>query len=326
MNNKTRNEMIVGLLKEKPGFISGPDIAHALGITRAAVWKRIALLKKSGYVIETSYSKGYRLIQAPDLSIEEIRNSLSNHQIGKEIIFLDTTGSTNTVASELAMKGCTEGTVIIADEQTGGRGRRGRAWISPAGKNLYMSIILKPDISPRDATMLTLMSAVSCASAVKKLSTIPVSIKWPNDIMVSDRKLGGILTEIKTDMDRISYSIIGIGMNINLDIDDLPHDIRPIATSIKHETGVSQSRTQFAVEILREIGKWYSALLTSGKDRIIKEWLQLSSTIGRSVKVTAGDAIFTGTAEGIDDEGILLLRLQDNSIKKISAGDVTILR
>lgn len=324
MPNIIKNEDILKFLKKKSGFVSGAKIAAALGVTRAAVWKKIKQLKKTGYVIEASRSKGYRLTGAPDFSIDEIKNFLSGRTalIGREIIFFDTVDSTNAVAAELAAKGCIEGTAVIADGQTAGRGRRGRAWVSPPGKNLHMSVVLTPDIPPSDASLLTLMAAVACASAVKKLLPLTVSIKWPNDLIVSGKKLGGILTEIKADMDRIFHSIVGIGVNINLDACDMPEEIRPTATSIKRETGKSYPRTEFAAGILEELDRWYAVLLNSGKSPVIGEWLRLSSTIGRAVKVASGSNTFAGIAEGITDEGMLILKLPDNSLKKISAGDV----
>jgi BirA family biotin operon repressor/biotin-[acetyl-CoA-carboxylase] ligase len=170
------------------------------------------------------------------------------------------------------------------------------------------------------------MSAVACASSIKRLSAIPISIKWPNDIIVSNKKLGGILTEIKADMDKIFYAVVGIGININLTVEEMPADIKGIATSIKNETGSAISRTQAALEILKELDKWYCLLLMSGKKPIIQEWRLLSSTIGCAVKVTVGDKIFAGVAEDIDEEGMLLVKQPDNSMKKISSGDVTILR
>jgi BirA family biotin operon repressor/biotin-[acetyl-CoA-carboxylase] ligase len=198
-----------------------------------------------------------------------------------------------------------------------------------------MSIILRPEILLGDATVLTLMSAVACASAIKRLFPISVSIKWPNDIMVSDKKLGGILTEIKADMDRIFHAVIGIGININLEAGDMSDEIKACATSIKIEqkggraevqNSSDSSRTLFVIEIIKELDRWYSMLLNSGKKPIIEEWLKLSSTIGRAVKVTVGNNVFTGIAGTIDEEGMLMLKLPDNTVKKISAGDVTILR
>ncbi|MBZ0155781.1 MAG: biotin--[acetyl-CoA-carboxylase] ligase [Alphaproteobacteria bacterium] len=325
MPGKTSNEQIIGLLKEKPGFVSGETMAAVLGISRAALWKRISLLRKSGYNIEASYARGYRLLTSPDLSVEEIRSAFPVRQagLGREVILLDRIDSTNTYAMELAARGAPEGTVILANEQTGGRGRRGRIWISPRGKSLYMSVVLRPGISPRDATILTFLSAVAVATAVSTLTSLPVTIKWPNDLMVSGRKLGGILTEMKADMDRIFHAVVGIGVNINLEREALPEEIRSIATSVLAETGKSFRRAPFAVGILREMEKQYRTLQEKGRHPLLQEWLSLNSTIGRHVEVTAGEGKIAGFAEGIDDEGMLLLRLPDGALRRIGSGDVT---
>jgi len=266
-----------------------------------------------------------------NLSHEEIKSGLQK-TIFREIIYFKRIDSTNTSLMELASKGFEEGTVLIADEQTHGKGRLGRLWLSPAGKNLYMSIILKPHILPIDAPFLTLMAAVACASAIRSLTSIPVSLKWPNDLMASDKKLGGILTEIKADANRVIYAVIGIGININLLSEDMPDDIKDIATSIKieqkrkAENNSDFSRTLIAVQTLKELDRWYNIFLNKGKIIIKDEWLKLSSTINRAVKVTVFNAILKGTAQGIDDSGMLVLQLSNNCLKKISAGDVTILR
>lgn len=268
----------------------------------------------------------YKANGSSGLSVGEIKRALPGPpgRIGREIIFFESVVSTNTLAMDLASKGCDEGTVVIADHQTGGKGRLGRVWVSPPHKNLYMSIVLRPVISPGDAAVLTLMSAVACAAAIKKISSIPVAIKWPNDLMASGRKLGGILTEIKAGMDGISYAVAGIGINVNLDMTELPDVIGGTATSMYHETGMFRSRTEVAVEILRELDVRYEAFLTSGKGWIIDECARLSSTIGRIVRIDEGAAgAFTGLAEGLDGDGMLLVRTQDNTLRRISAGDVS---
>ena len=267
-------------------------------------------------------------MRRPELSVKEIRDGLSNQNvtIGSEIVFFPLTGSTNTAAAGLAAKGQREGTVIIADSQTAGRGRRGRTWVSPAGKNLYLSIIVRPGIPPRDSSVLTFMSAVACTSAIQRLSSVPVSIKWPNDLMVADKKIGGILTEMKADADSIDYAVIGIGINLNLDSSDMPDSIRETATSVMLQTGLPQSRTEYALEIIKSMDSWYTILLQSGKGPVLDAWKNLSSTIGRTVTATTGEVKLTGLAEDIDNEGLLILRLPDSSVMKINAGDVTILR
>ncbi len=263
-------------------------------------------------------------MQRPELSIEEIRDRLAalDLTIGNDILFFPVTASTNTVAAALAANGQKDGTVIIADSQTEGRGRRGRTWVSPPGRNLYLSIILRPCMQPKDAAMLTLLSAVACASAIQKLSSIPVSIKWPNDLMAAGKKIGGILTEMKTDAGRIDYAVIGIGININLDSCDMPDHIMNTATSVMLQAGEHQSRTQYAVEIIKSLNYWYTILLESGKGAIIDSWKRLSSTLGHVVTVTLGDTEVRGLAEGIDTDGLLMLKLEDNSVVRISAGDV----
>ncbi len=323
-----KSEEIVRLLKDRDDFISGAEMANILKITRAAIWKRITLLRKKGYTIQASPARGYRLIKSPELSMEEIKISLpaSLRKIGSQLRIFDSVVSTNKVAAEFAAKDYPDGTVIISDTQTGGKGRLGRLWLSPPEKNVYMSIIMRPDILPKDATILTIMSSVACASAIRNLTSIPVTIKWPNDMLVSNKKLGGILTEIKSDMDRIHYAVVGIGININMDISDMPDELKTISTSIKNETGEAWARSQVAVSIIKELDKWYDILSKMGKKPIIDEWLQLSATIGQKVKITIGDTILTGIAEGIDEEGMLILKLPDNSFKKISAGDLTHVR
>lgn len=323
-----KNDLIVELLKNSKDYLSGSEIASIIGVTRAAVWKRVNSLRKRGYLIEGSTTKGYKLISQPDLSIESIRNILSKESctIGLELLFYNTIGSTNSVGADLALKGCKEGTVIIADEQTTGKGRLGRRWISPAGKNLYLSIILRPPISPRGATILTIMSAVACCNAIRNITFLPVMIKWPNDLIIDDKKIGGILTEIKADIDKISYAIIGIGINVNIDIEEFPEDVREIATSIKTLTGRQFSRTDMIISILKEMQKWYDVLLSNGKMEILSHWQKLSSTIGKKVKATIWDNVYIGLAETIDNDGLLILRLQDNTCMKIDAGDITMLR
>jgi BirA family transcriptional regulator, biotin operon repressor / biotin---[acetyl-CoA-carboxylase] ligase len=278
-------------------------------------------------VIESLPAKGYLLVKSPDLCIPDLKKNIStSKKIGHEIFLYDSVFSTNTVAMELASQGFPDGTVVIADAQTAGKGRLGRSWSSPPGKNLYMSIILRPGISPRDATALTLLGAVACASALRRSASVPVSIKWPNDLMIGHCKIGGILTEIRADLDHINYAIVGIGININLTDEDMTDDIKAIATSIFIETGGRFSRSELAGAIILDFDKWYGRLLTKGKNIIANEWLTMSSTIGKRIRVTAMNQTFEGVAEGIDDEGLLIVKLLDGMYRKVSAGDVTMVR
>ena len=258
------------------------------------------------------------------MEIDDIKAGIKGG-IGREIFFYETVGSTNTIASDLAEK-TIEGAVVIADSQQKGRGRLGRKWESPPGVNIYMSIILRPKIEPKEATLITIMAAVACATALRRVTGLHVTIKWPNDLMVSDKKIGGILSELKTDHGRIISAIVGIGMNVNVGIDAYPADVQEIATSVKNETGMSYSREVVISEILNEIDYWYKILNGMGKGILLLEWQKLTSTLGREVKVTVGKETFTGLAESIDSEGMLILRLPSGMLKKINSGDLTILK
>jgi len=316
---------IIRIFKEKDDFISGEEMSRRLGITRAAVWKKIRSLREKGYKIQAAAARGYKLIKSPEFSVEELR-TLVRREIGKEISFFETVDSTNTLAMRLAGSGALHGTVIIADHQTKGKGRLGRTWLSPPKSNIYMSIILEPKIAPKDATLLTIMAATACASAIRNTTGLEVKIKWPNDLMVGDKKLGGILTEIKSDPDRITLAVIGIGINVNIALKDFPLDVRSVASSIKEALGKTQSRTIIIAGILKEIERLYGILAGGGGKLLLAEWKQLSSTLGRKVTVTEGKDTFTGIAEDIDDAGRLKLKLSSGAMKAISAGDVTMLR
>ena len=326
-------EGIIRMFKEKDGFVSGEEMSRRLGITRAAFWKKIKALRERGYEIEGSTAKGYRLIKTPEFSVEELK-ILVKGDFGKEIIFHESLDSTNTLAMELAEKGGhhgTHGTVVIADRQLKGKGRLGRTWFSLPQCNIYMSVIVRPEIEPKDATLLTIMSAISCARAIRNSTGIEVKIKWPNDLMVSERKLGGILTEMKSDQDRIIFAVIGIGINVNSSLDAFPPEVRAVAASVMEELrekGYSQeiSRTLIIAAILNELERWFKVLIKGGRIQLINEWKKLSSTLGRKVKVVSGKDTFSGIAEDIDDEGMLILRLPSGGLKKISAGDVFMLR
>lgn len=215
---------------------------------------------------------------------------------------------------------------MLADSQEKGKGRLGRFWISPPGVNIYMSIITRPAIDPEDTTLLTIMAAVGCTIALRRVTDLNVSIKWPNDLMASDKKLGGILTEMKTCPGRVIFAIIGIGINVNVDIDVFPDDVKKIATSVKNETNKVYSRTVIIAEILNELDKCYKILKGMGRKILLTEWQRLTSTLGREVKVSVGKETFAGLAESLDDKGMLILRLMSGELKRISSGDLTILR
>jgi len=275
---------------------------------------------------ETGPQKKCRPIKSTDLSAEHIKSTLKGSS-WSGILLYEEVASTNELAMSLAAKDDHPGNfVVLADSQEKGKGRLGRQWHSPPGKNIYMSLVLRPEIAVKDATMLTLLAAVSCAHAIRSKNGLLVSIKWPNDLIFSSKKLGGILTEVRADMDKVKLAVIGIGINVNTGENDFPDAITPIAVSILSATGKNSSRNELVAEILRQFEHSYDLLIQNGKQSLLSEWRVLSSTIGENVKVTIGDETLVGFAEDIDDNGMLLLRLQSGLLRQISAGDVTHLR
>ena len=252
--------------------------------------------------------------------------SLIQGNIGANLIFLEMVESTNTLAMEFGDRDASHGTVVIAESQIYGRGRLGRKWASPPGGNIYMSIILRPVIATEDAALLTLLAAVASARALRGSTGLKIEIKWPNDLMVSGRKLGGILTETKTIDKKVVFAVIGIGINVNIELGDLPEEMREVATSVMHETKREHPRTMLLASILKEIDSWYATFLKGGNGPLLSEWKRLSSTLGKTVRVeTEKEALF-GLAEDVDDGGRLLLKLPSGRVKRISSGDIKTLR
>lgn len=266
------------------------------------------------------------------LSAEKLRSAYKGGIIGKEIIFFDSVDSTNDTAMEIgAKREEPEGIVVIADSQKSGKGRLGRSWISPPGGNLYFTILLRPNFPPREAPLLTLMAAVAVVSAIREHTGLKAAIKWPNDLLLNGKKTGGILMEMRADANRINLIALGIGVNVNLFPEMLPEGVRDITTTLKQETGRSIDRVKLFKVMLSRLEHWYKILLNGDKRALINEWLSLDSTIGREVRVERSglseeDKIISGIAEGISDDGRLLIRLSSGIIEKVSAGDVTILK
>jgi BirA family biotin operon repressor/biotin-[acetyl-CoA-carboxylase] ligase len=246
--------------------------------------------------------------------------------IGREIIYLDSTTSTNDVAIEIARKREeAEGTVVIADMQTSGRGRHGRCWISPPGVNLYFTVLLKVPAS-QQVSIISLITAIAVVLAIRQQTGLNAQIKWPNDILINDKKAGGILVEMVFNRHTTANMLaVGIGVNVNMPPEALK-DIRPLATSLKIEAGTSIDRVKLLGKILAELERIYKILLNGNKKTLIKEWLRLNCTIGKKVSVQTSEGIITGLAEDIGDEGELYVRVSSEKIETVRAGDVTILK
>ncbi|HYA11769.1 MAG TPA: biotin--[acetyl-CoA-carboxylase] ligase [Thermodesulfovibrionales bacterium] len=276
-------------------------------------------------VHNSSNDADHEFFKSGELSVKGIKEGIQG-SIGRKIFFCETVSSTNTIAAELAEKDEVEGAVVIADRQERGRGRLGRCWVSPPGVNIYMSILLRPEIEPKHMTLITIMDAIACTLALRRVTGLNVTIKWPNDLMVSDKKLGGILTEMRIALNRTKYAVTGIGINVNMDSDALPDIIKDVATSVKMETGMLHSRPEIIIEILNEIDHWYRILKEKRKMELLSQWKELTSTLGRKVKIILGKETLTGVAESIDSEGMLVVKLPSGASRVIRDGDLTILR
>jgi BirA family biotin operon repressor/biotin-[acetyl-CoA-carboxylase] ligase len=318
------DEEILRVLREcSSGFLSGEEISRRLKVTRTAIWKRMEQLRSLGYEIKATPRAGYRLIRSPDLLIpSEVNPLLETKWIGKTIHFFETVDSTNTKAYELALRGAREGEVVLAESQKKGRGRLGRQWFSPSFSNLYLSVILRPKIPPHQASLITLMAAVATADALRKFSGLDPRIKWPNDILLNDRKVAGLLNEIHSEADRIHFVILGIGINLNMDASMVSKEIRSRATSLKKEMGQTISRKEFLKTLLGELETWYEVFLKEGGTTILKAWRDRAQIQGKPVNVTSFGETLKGVAIDIDSDGALILETETGERKRVVAGDV----
>lgn len=318
-------EKILQLLKDSQEYISGEEISNILGVSRTAIWKHINALKGEGYLIESQTKLGYRLIKTPDrLYPAEISGYLKTKWLGHNLVYNETIDSTNRIARELAEAGGDAGTVVLAEQQTAGRGRLGRQWHSPFGTGIWMSLILKPQISPEDAPKITLVTAVAVAQAFKELTDLQPGIKWPNDILFQGKKACGVLTELKADMDCIHYVIAGIGINVNDEI--FPEEIQQIATSLRIESGSILERTKIVGAILNNIEHYYELWQQEGFESIRDTWKKYSINLNREVTINTLKDIIHGVAVDIDEDGLLLVKDAQGLIQRITAGDVSLRR
>lgn len=317
-------EEILRLLRSADGYISGQELCNRFGVSRTAVWKAINQLKEAGYEIEAQQNKGYKLMAAPDLMTEaEIKSLMHTEWVAKEVLYFDTIDSTNTKAQELAEKGYPSGTLVVADKQESGKGRRGRSWVSPSGTGIFMTLMIKPDINPNNASMLTLVAALAVAKAITSVTGEEALIKWPNDIVVNSKKVCGILTEMNAQFDYINHIVVGIGINVHNE--SFPEEISQMASSLMIEAGGKRfHRAQIIAETMSYFEQYYDTFLkTQDLSALVREYDELLVNRNKSVRVLDPKEPFDGKAMGITSKGELIVDTWE-SRKLVSSGEVSV--
>ena len=317
-------EEILRLLRSADGYISGQELCNRFGVSRTAVWKAINQLKEAGYEIEAQQNKGYRLMAAPDLMTEaEIKSLMHTEWVAKEVLYFDTIDSTNTKAQELAEKGYPSGTLVVADKQESGKGRRGRSWVSPSGTGIFMTLMIKPDINPNNASMLTLVAALAVAKAITSVTGEKALIKWPNDIVINGKKVCGILTEMNAQFDYINHIVVGIGINVHNE--SFPEEISQMASSLMIEAGGKRfHRAQIIAETMSYFEQYYDTFLkTQDLSALVREYDELLVNRNKSVRVLDPKEPFDGKAMGITPKGELIVDTWE-SRKMVSSGEVSV--
>jgi BirA family transcriptional regulator, biotin operon repressor / biotin---[acetyl-CoA-carboxylase] ligase len=325
-------EKVLEKLKQNTDrYVSGEALSELMGVSRTAVWKHINELKKEGYEIDSSSKKGYRLVAIPDAILAcEISDGLSTSIMGREILCFDSIDSTNNLAKKIAHEGCVDGTVVVAEIQTAGRGRLGRSWASTAKKGIWMSIVLRPALPPEDIQVITLAAAAAVARTIRRVTGISAGIKWPNDIILDGRKVCGILTEMSSDMEQVNFIVLGIGMNVNHAAEDFPPELQLVATSLAaHAARSNPDRSMFnRCEIIRtlleELEPLYTAINNGAVEEIIDEWRRYSVTLGRQIKASVRNSEYIGTAVDITKDGKLVVDCNDGQRREFISGEVMV--
>ena len=319
-------EAVLQLLTQADAYVSGEGMSEALGVSRAAVWKSIRALREAGYEIEAKTNRGYRLVSAPDTPTKAAVLPLVTSDICREMIYLDEVDSTNSHLKRIAADGAPHGTVCIAGTQTEGRGRQGRGFVSIAGKGLFFSILLRPDAAmTQSITTLTAFSAVAVCEAITATCPVAPCIKWVNDILVGDRKLVGILSEMSMvgESGQVDYVVIGAGVNVHYQAEDFPEEIREKAISLDMLTGASISRVRLAAAMVDAFANMYKNCHTHA-DRYVDRYRELSATVGREIRVIRGGVARTATATGITSDCGLIVRYEDETEETLHYGEVSV--
>jgi BirA family transcriptional regulator, biotin operon repressor / biotin---[acetyl-CoA-carboxylase] ligase len=320
---QAQEELILEFLVDSGDeYTSGEALSGKLGLSRTAVWKYVESLRHKGYRIEAVPARGYRLVEVPDrLTSLELTPLLNTHDLGRVIHYRDSVTSTNELAFQMGTEGAFHGEVVIAEQQTSGRGRRGRSWMSPPKLNLYLSCVIRPELPPHRAPELTLVAAVALAETVRDAG-VQAEIKWPNDVHVRGRKIAGILTELSAEADRIHFAIVGVGVNVNARREDFPPELQEIATSLREARGETVPRALFTCALLTSLEKWLDLHAEEGFEPVRKAWKNMSSTLGQEILVKTERAELRGVAVDVDASGALMVQTPDGKTERVHAGDV----
>jgi BirA family transcriptional regulator, biotin operon repressor / biotin---[acetyl-CoA-carboxylase] ligase len=320
LGNWIRDELISILIKTEPAFLSGEAISRKVGCSRMAIWKQIEELRQVGYEIEARPRSGYRLLYRPDrVAPEELRPHLQTRSFGREIRYQSTTPSTQRSAHQWARMGAPEGAVVIAEEQTQGRGRLGRDWYSPPQTGIWMSLILRPAIALMQASQMTLLAAVGVLQGIERITGLSPQIKWPNDLLIAGKKVCGILTELRGEQEQIHYIVVGIGINVNTTVAHFPPELRGTATSLALQLGGSVHRAPLLAAILAELEQRYEDYLLAGFSVIQTEWERRADMVGKVITVRGAHGVTIGTVVRLNENGALLLRTAQGIVPIYSA-------
>lgn len=323
MNITVTHKLAKRLIEANGEAVSGQQLAEEFGISRTAIWKHIKELEEKGYAIESVKKKGYRIVSIPDtLEPLAIQTGLKTKHIGQNIDYVESCSSTQIIAHKLAQEGAPGGTVVLTETQTAGRGRMARKWDSAAGKGVWMSVILRPDVVPQKAPQFTLVTAVAVVRAIEEVTKLQPKIKWPNDILLNGKKCTGILTELQSDADGIQALIIGIGLNINQEKTDFDPEIQAIATSLKMESGDTVSRQKLVQSLLYYLEIYTQMYIEEGFGLLKVMWESYSTTIGHPIRARMTNQTLEGIAEGITEDGVLQLRTADGKLHGIYSADI----
>lgn len=315
---------ILSALRTRDGYVSGQELCELFGVTRTAIWKGMKQLKEEGYEIEAVPNRGYRLTACPDtVSQAELASRLQTRWAGRKTIYLETVDSTNNYARKLAEDGASHGTLVVADFQSGGKGRRGRTWVMPPGAAIAMSIVIRPQIRPERVSMLTLVTGLAAAGAVREVTGLEAEIKWPNDLVIGGKKLSGTLTELSTDLDGVNYVVIGTGINAN--VAGFPDEIKDIATSLQLELGKPVDRAAVICACMEKFEAYYDRFMEkTDMSLLMEDYQTLLANMDREVRVLEPGNEYSGIARGIDRYGQLLVERADGRVEKVYAGEVSV--